>query len=216
MITRLGMAPRLAGTTVEQFQEHWRTAHGDVAGQIPNLRGYVQFHAVLRAGAPVFGYPGFDACSALEFDSVGAMDEGFASPTYQQAVRADEDTFVDKSGFSMALGTRTVVVDGDPGPDALVLLTLRRHHPAATREDLLAALTGPYADAVAAAAPLRYEQLLPTGAQRSGRETAACDAVELRWFPDLAAVTADTGAERALAGVAFGTERLLARPLRVR
>lgn len=58
MITRLGMAPRLERMTYEQFQHHWRTAHADAAGKIPNLKRYVQNHAVLRDGAPIFGFLG--------------------------------------------------------------------------------------------------------------------------------------------------------------
>ena len=215
MITRLGMAPRLPGSSVEQFQHHYRTSHGGVAGQIPNLRAYVQYHAVLVDGRPVFPYPGFDACSTLEFDSIEDMDEGFASETYQTAVRADEDAFIRKAGFSMFLGDRVVVVDGEPGDDAVVLLTLRRHHAAATRADFYEVFGGAYADAVAATGPLRYEQLRGLDIPRTGREVQACDGVELRWFASVDKVTGDTGAETELAGVALGTERLLARPNRV-
>ncbi|MGH2882625.1 MAG: EthD domain-containing protein, partial [Solirubrobacteraceae bacterium] len=67
------MAPRAEGLTFEAAQEHWRTAHGDVASGIPGLRGYVQNHAVLRDGLPLLPYPGFDACSELEFADFDAM-----------------------------------------------------------------------------------------------------------------------------------------------
>ena len=111
MITRLGMAPRLEGMTYEQFQHHWRTAHADAAGKIPNLKRYVQNHAVLRDGAPIFGFPGFDACSELDFESIDAMEEGFASTEYMTNVKKDERSFVEKSRFSSIVGDRLVLID---------------------------------------------------------------------------------------------------------
>jgi hypothetical protein len=73
------MAPRVAGLTFEAAQEHWRTGHGDLASGIPGLQGYVQNHAVLRNGAPLLPYAGFDACSELEFADFDAMWAGFAA-----------------------------------------------------------------------------------------------------------------------------------------
>src|SRR5579884_1157512 len=108
-ITRVGMAPRADGLTVEAAQEHWRTAHGDVASGIPGLRSYVQNHAILRDGLPLLPYPGFDACSELQFDSFDAMRAGFASKHYQSAVRADESNLIDKTRFMMALTRRRVI-----------------------------------------------------------------------------------------------------------
>ena len=39
-LVRVGMAPRAAGMTMAQAQEHWRTTHGDVA---PNGRFNYRF-----------------------------------------------------------------------------------------------------------------------------------------------------------------------------
>ncbi len=116
MITRFGMAPRRADMSIDQFQRHWRTSHADAAGQIPGLRRYTQNHSLLEYGRYLLGYPGFDACSELDFDSVEAMDQGFASETYQTLVRDDEDDFIDKSRFSIVVATPTVQWSstGDP------------------------------------------------------------------------------------------------------
>jgi uncharacterized protein (TIGR02118 family) len=216
MITRFGMAPRRAGLTTEQFLEHWRTAHADAAGKIPNLRSYVQLHPVLIDGRLPLPYTHFDACSMLEFDDIASMDAGFASPTYQGEVRADEDKFVDKTRFSMFLSDRRTIAP--IGEDGVVLATFLRRHPAASEDEFLAAFTGAWADA---AGGNGHEQFLPHG-ERTGRERHAADAVDLRGFATaedaLEWLTAEDGgvaADLALAGHVFGAERLLARPYRV-
>jgi uncharacterized protein (TIGR02118 family) len=191
------MAPRLASMTVEQFQDHWRTSHADAAGQIPGTRRYIQNHAVLEGGALTLPYPGFDACSELDFDSVAAMDEGFASETYQQAVQADEKAFVDKTRFSLVVAEREVVIDG-PDLEGVKLITLYHAHPVAGAEGLQSELHGHRAEAIRAAAPQRHDLLFPLSEAHSG---------ERRFL------TSD--ADWHLSGKAFGAARLLARPLQV-
>src|SRR6185436_17743997 len=97
VIVRIGLAPREADLDYEGFAAHWSGQHGDLAREIPGLRSYVQNHALLRDGEPLLPYPGFDACSELEFDSIEAMDAGFASEHYRQAVVADEHSLIDKA-----------------------------------------------------------------------------------------------------------------------
>lgn len=216
MITRLGMAPRRADMTTAGFLEHWRTSHADAAGQIPFLRRYAQLHPVLVDGVHAFGYPGFDACSELEFGSVEDMDAGFASETYQQAVRDDEEAFVDKRRFSMVLGHRERL-SGERPDGGVRLLSFVRRHPAATPEELDATLLDAYAAVIADDPVVRGHELLrPMGAERPGRERDACDAVDYLDFPDGDTARSWAGSEAAvraglaLAGSVFGVTRLLA------
>lgn len=221
MITRVGMAPRAAGLTYEAFQEHWRSEHAGVAGEIPGLRGYVQNHAVLVDGRPVFPYPGVDACSELEFDDLDGMDAGFASEHYRRTVTADELALVDKTRFAMILSKRRVLSAGEPGPDAVKLLTFVPVDPRSTAEALDELLAGEYRQIVAEAAPVRHEQLLEIPGAHEGRIPALCAAVDVLWFPGvddaLRFVHGEVGhrAGYALAGTAFGLERILARTVRV-
>ena len=217
MITRIGMAPRLPEMTVSRFQEHWRTSHADAAGQIPGTRRYVQNHAVLVGGRMVLPYPGFDACSELDFDSVESMEQGFASETYQTVVRADEKAFVEKSRFSLVIARRTTLIDG-PDLEGVKLLSLYRAHPAAGASALVDTLVGERAPTVAAAAPMRHDVLVPIpGAHRDGRLPAAADAVEIVWFADVDAAMdfLASEADLVLAGRVFGAARLIAKPLEV-
>lgn len=221
-ITRVGMAPRAEGLTFEAAQEHWRTAHGDVASGIPGLQGYVQNHAVLRNGAPLLPYAGFDACSELEFAGFDEMRAGFASEHYQTAVRADERALIDKSRFMLALTRRRVLAGGEPPDGAVKLMSFLRAHPSSSPPALVAALTGAYAEAVQEAEPIRHELLVTEPGAHEPALPPCCDAIDILWFgsPE-AALGALTGilSRRPgwlLAGVAFGAARLIARPIRQR
>jgi uncharacterized protein (TIGR02118 family) len=176
MITRIGMAPRLPHMTPQQALDHWRTSHADAAGAIPGLRRYIQLHPVLRDGRPLLPYPGFDACSLLDFDSVETMDAGFASPTYQSSVRDDEDRFVDKSRFSMALTERTTVA-APPEEGGVVLAQFLRHHASSTPERLHTELMAAARAHTAEAGHVVHLPLPP-----DGRRPDTFDAVELRWY----------------------------------
>lgn len=214
------MAPRVEGLTFEAAQEHWRTAHGDVASGIPGLRRYVQNHALLREGVPLLPYAGFDACSELEFADFDAMRAGFASEHYQTAVRADEMGLIDKSRFMMALTRRRVIAEGEPSDGAVKLMSFLRAHPISSPQALVEALEGPYAEAAQAAEPLRHELLVTEAAEHEPSLPPCCDAIDILWFSSPEdALDALTGvlSERPgwlLAGVAFGAARLIARPIR--
>ena len=69
-------------------------------------------------------YPGFDACSLLQFDSLDSMDAGFSSDLYREKVVPDEAVLVDKSRFSLFLGDARIssVIPGG----TVVLVTLLR------------------------------------------------------------------------------------------
>lgn len=110
MITRVGVAPRKTGWASDAFQEHWAGPHGDVVTHLDELKRYWQNHAILSAnGETVLPWPGFDACSDLDFPSFNAMEAAFAGTAYKQAVKADEDRFVEKSRGGLLLGERHVL-----------------------------------------------------------------------------------------------------------
>ncbi len=213
MITRIGFAPRRPGMSTADFLTHWRNDHADAAGRLPGLRRYVQLHPVFVNGVHAFGYPGFDACSILAFDDVAAMDAAFASPTYRDAVAADEARLVDKRRFGLFLGEGDL---GDvSGPTPCWLVTLLRRHPAVAPDVLVAALRD---DVAVGVEPAGRDVLPALDLDRDGREALAYDAVEVLRFVDEASGLAwSTSLEaqqaaRALAGLTAGTTRLLATP----
>jgi uncharacterized protein (TIGR02118 family) len=209
------MAPRVRGATIDAFQEHWRTSHADAAGQIPNVVRYTQNHSIVEAGRYLLPYPGFDACSELDFESVEAMEEGFASETYRTTVMSDEREFVDKTRFSMLIG-RSVLDEGSGGD--VKLLTLMRAHPTAGVTGLVATLTGRYAETVRGVTRHQVFAIEPAG-HRS--VPASFAAVDILWFDDRPALdawlTSDAWAAATweLAGRASGVAQVAAVPVAV-
>lgn len=215
MIVRIGAAPRRSGLSTARFLAHWRTDHARAASQLPGLRSYVQYHPVLVDGVHVLGYPGFDACSELDFASEAAMDEAFASPAYRDDVAADERVLIDRSRLTLVLAEREVLagVRGDGG--GARVLTFHRRHPAVAADELFAAITGSFAAAVATSTT-GHELLRPLAHARTGRESWSFDAVDelvfasegdaVRWLrsPDA------TRADLTLAGLTAGSTRLVA------
>ena len=221
MVVRFVSAPRVRGLSYEEFQAHWRGEHGAVAGQIPGIRSYVQNHAVLAGGLPLLPYVGFDALAEISFDSVEAMDAGYASEHFQGAVTADEQVLVDKTHLYLLLAERRVLDDRPVPDDAVKLITCLPLEAGASIDDLDAALTGPYRAALSGAPIRRHEQLLEIPGAHEGRVPAFCAAADMLWFDDanaaLAFVTGEIAdrARRELTGRAFGAERIIARQVRI-
>ena len=128
MISRFGCAPRKPDLSIAQFQEHWRTSHAKVIGQLVGLDRYWQNHAVLRDGETILPWPGFDACAQIDAQSMVDMDRAFLSPHYQGAGREDERRFINHTGFGMTLCER-VLADGRVDGSGVRLLTFLRLAP---------------------------------------------------------------------------------------
>lgn len=196
MIVRLGTAPRVDGLDFEGFQRHWRTSHADVVSRMPGLRRYQQFHAVLDGGELLLPYPGFDACSALRFDDVAAMDAAFASSEFLGSVQDDEKEFVDKTRFRGVVGTWVPDAGTDLGADAPVhLLTLLLAEPGTSPQELadhLASTSG----GVAAGS------IVADHALHEGRFTVTADVVRVTAYGDVPSALAGAEATRRAAGAA--------------
>jgi len=220
VITRVFFAARRSDLTTEACLAHWRGYHAAIGAQLPRVRAYVQNHGILAGGRFLLPYPGFDIMPELDWDDLAAMDAAIDSPAHEKDSIDDEANFIDTSRTGYAVTTRRVLMDRAPGPGAVKLITLLRPAPNAPEAALAAALTGPYAMAVAGAGPLRHEALI-TISERPGRPPFCVQAIDLLWFAtpqDAVAWTSSDAAYRAawhLAGVAAGTDRLIARPYRV-
>ncbi|SVD77851.1 uncharacterized protein METZ01_LOCUS430705 [marine metagenome] len=223
MIIRFGMAPRLPEWSFEAFQNYWATSHADAAGAIPGLLAYTQNHSVLVDGKPLLPYPGFDACSELAFESVESMNSGFSSEKYLESVRQDEDAFIDKSRFSLAL-VREQLMTGDlsTAPNSTTkVITAFRHHPSANGNSLTSVICNEVTDSVAEDEPLAQRVLVTDHQAHTGLPPAVLDAVFMAWFSNLDRAQAHlrsanrARAELALAGLVFGRVDLLATEIHV-
>ena len=196
MIVRLGTAPRIGGVDFEAFQRHWRTSHADVVSRMPGLRRYQQFHAVLEDGEPLLPYPGFDACSALRFDTVEAMDAAFASTAFVGSVQEDEKEFVDKTRFRGVVGTWQPDASSDLGVDGPVqLLVLLNAEPGVSPAELAARLVqDPGATGGGA--------IVADHGMHEGRFPVTADVVRVVGHPDVATALRGAEATRRAAGAA--------------
>lgn len=206
--------------TTEACLAHWSGTHSEIGARLPGVRAYVQNHGVLADGRFLLPYPGFDIMPELDWDDLDAMDAAIDSPAHEQDSIDDEANFLDVSRTGYAVTERHVHADGAVREGAVKLITLLRLAPNADRAALAASIIGPYSEAVSRTKPMRHEALL-TFADRDGRPAFAVQAVDMIWFADereaLAWVGSDAQSAAAwqLAGVAFGTERLIARPHKI-
>jgi uncharacterized protein (TIGR02118 family) len=195
VITRVGMAPRAAGLSYEQFASHWRTQHATVASALPGMRAYVQNHAILAGGRPLLPYPGFDACSQLVFDDEAGMEAALATRTPDSELRQDELRMIEPARLMAVIATPETVLEGSALPDSAVkLMTFVRAAPAVdpdalgSRLDATAQATG-----TAGGTILRRERLTAILGASAEATPAWCDAIDVIWF---------AGAEGALAYLA--------------
>lgn len=175
---------------------------------------------MLADGRFLLPYPGFDIMPELQWDEIEAMDEAIDSPVHEQESIDDEAQFIDTSRTGYAVGALQTLIDGAPPTDAVKLITLYRRAPNATLSALAASLLGPYSAVVAGAKPLKHEVIV-TMADREGRPSFSVQAVDIIWFKQPADALAWTTSDKAghaawhLAGIACGSERLIARPQRI-
>lgn len=220
MITRVFFAPRRSGMTTEACLAHWRAEHSAIGAKLPKVRAYVQNHGIIANGRFLLPYPGFDIMPELDWDDLDDMDAAIDSPAHEKDSIDDEANFIDTARTGYAVTMRHVLMDLAPGAGAVKLITLFRRAPGAPEGALAVALTGPYATAVAGVGPLRHEVLISIP-NRAGRPPFGVQAIDILWFAtpqDALAWTSSDAAYRAawhLAGVAAGSERLIARPNRV-
>jgi uncharacterized protein (TIGR02118 family) len=220
MITRVFLAARRADMMTEACLDHWRGHHAAIGATLPKVRSYVQNHGVLDGGRFLLPYPGFDIMPELDWDSLEDMDAAIESPAHEQDSIDDEANFIDTTRTGLLVGNRQVLVDVPPPPDGVKLITFFRRAPSASDSSLHQALTGDYTKAVAGSTAGRHEVLL-TIPDRAGRAPFTAQAIDMQWFEtprDALAWTMSDTYHRALwplSGIAFGSERLIARPNKV-
>jgi hypothetical protein len=221
MITRIFLAARRQDMTTGACLQHWRGHHAAIGARLPRVRAYVQNHGVLDGGRFLLPYPGFDIMPELDWDDLAAMDAAIDSPVHERDSVDDEENFIDTSRTGLAVTTRHVLVDGAAaGAEAVKLITFLRRAPTASEKDFHGALLGAYASAIAGSSPLRHEVLI-TIQDRPNRPPFSAQAIDLLWFTSPREALAWTASEAAhtaawqLSGLAFGAERLIARPYKV-
>jgi EthD domain len=220
MITRLFFGPRRRDMSTEACLAHWRGTHAEIGARLPGVRAYVQNHGVLANGRFLLPYPGFDIMPELDWEDLASMDNAIDSPLHEHDSIDDEANFLDVERTGYAVTTRHVLSGRQPPTTAVKLITLLRRAVNVSSRAFSDALLGPYARAVAHADVVRHETLI-TYPDREGRPGFAVQAADMLWFADprdaLSWIDSDAAADASwnLAGIAFGSERLIARPQKI-
>lgn len=102
---------RRPGTSVDDFQGHWRDRHGPILAAIPGLRRCV-LSATRRSAYTAGRAPVYDGATLMWFDSPDALRAAAGSPAYADAV-ADRVHFL-VPGVPPFIVTREHVIAGGP------------------------------------------------------------------------------------------------------
>ncbi len=99
--------------TQEEFVRYHRETHAALFRSLPEsreyVRRYVQQHPI-EGG--ILGMPErvYDGITELWFDDVEALRKLFGSKSYMDAIRPDEENFLDLGGCSFMVSTENVVM----------------------------------------------------------------------------------------------------------
>lgn len=206
------MAPRRAGLDIEAFQGNWYSKHGPLVARLRNIRRIWQHHAVLREGEPLLAWPGFDACSEMDFDDADAMQAAYSEEHYPRELRQDSRDLVDmdRAGFMLAEREH---ISGVIDTSGVRLTTFMRRAPGRAQAELAAALRA------AEQAPDAHarEMYLAVECDLPNQRLSTFDAVDAQWFetPEQAERYVRSSAARehrhGLAHLARGVERVISR-----
>jgi uncharacterized protein (TIGR02118 family) len=103
---------RRPGTSVDDFQGHWRDRHGPLLAAIPGLRRGV-LSATRRSAYTAGRAPAYDGVTLMWFDSPDALRAAAGSPAYGSVV-ADRAHFLAPGAPPFIVTRQHVIVGGDP------------------------------------------------------------------------------------------------------
>ena len=208
MVIRIGMAARRAGLSIADFQNHWHDRHGPLVARFKGIRRVWQNHALLRNGTPILAWPGFDACSEMEFDDLAAVQLALSDEHYPRELREDSPHLIDMSTSAVTLAER-IHVDGAINLRDIRLLTFMRRAPGCTPAQLNEALRALPKASKARAREIYAPLEVPAPAAN------AYDGVDAQWFETIDQaerylLSEEAGEHRrAVARLVRGTERVI-------
>ena len=100
MVKAIFMASKLPGLTLSEFLVRWEHVHGPLAANVPGLRHYDQYHAVLESYP--MGTNTHDGWSELWFDDVSSLRAAVASPEWAALAEDGATLFAQPIGVGVA------------------------------------------------------------------------------------------------------------------
>ena len=92
----------------DAFRRYWREVHAPIVKRIPQLRRYLQSHAV--AGTPLS--PSFDGAAEAWVDDAASLEALRNSSEYRDGALADEPNFIDMNRVEWLVTRDRVFLDG--------------------------------------------------------------------------------------------------------
>ena len=116
MIKVITCIKRKPGMSVEDFQAYWRTDHAEVVKGLPNLRRYIQSHAL--PGGYRKGELPYDGIAEIWVDDVDTLRANAGGAAYE-AIQRDEENFIDRPNMATIL-TQEYIIKDSPIPKGAV------------------------------------------------------------------------------------------------
>ncbi|SQD97739.1 conserved hypothetical protein [Parafrankia sp. Ea1.12] len=87
IVRTVALLGRKEGMTFQEFDDYWRKVHAPLAARVPGVVRYIQRHVVPdpATGEPDNGF-GIDGLAVLDYESVEAMEAGWATKYGQRAL----------------------------------------------------------------------------------------------------------------------------------
>ncbi|MFC9118920.1 EthD domain-containing protein [Streptomyces sp. NPDC057067] len=119
MIRALGLVPRSAKISPQQFHLHWAIIHSRLAEEVQAIRRYVQFHGTTE-NLGTFAPPSYEGIAEAWFDDIPSLTALATDPYFTEVIKRDEKNFLDHSRDGMFVVAEDVKLEGP---------TLTRGHP---------------------------------------------------------------------------------------
>ena len=183
MIKAITCIKRKPGMGVEDFQAHWRGHHAEVVKGLPNMRRYIQSHALL--GGYRKGDLPWDGIAEIWVDSVDVM-RAWAGSEALAAIERDEENFIDRPNMALILTQEHVIKDGPVPPDAFKNIEFVPRKPGMDVAEFQQCWRGVHGPIAAEIEVIRRYVQSHTlqGAYRDGRQPAM-DGCAITWFDSI-------------------------------
>lgn len=215
MIKVFALIPRRPDVPVDEFHDHWRHPHGDLALRITTMQGYLQSHRLASPGGGLVD-PIYEGIAEVWFEDLATAAGMGEDPNYVEGCHADEPLFIDVDRLAFLMTDQDVLQAGPPvaqdaaGVKLLILL------PAGGGEDAVGRSREQERELGDRLGATRHVLCTPSAEAYADAEPPYGGVREL-WWPDRRALEAGRDAEPAAweALVGSATEALLATEHRV-
>ena len=180
MLKACTLIKRKPGMAVDAFQGYWLGAHSDIVKKLPFVKQYVQSHPLLG------GYRKqdliYDGLAEIWVDDTEAL-RALAYTEAYQAVREDEEKFIDPQGTTLLLTEEHVIKDGiipKNGVKSIELVTRKNGTDAQSFQDYWKNIHGPIASQMPTVQ--RYVQSHTKLAGYKRTPQPKWDGIAITWF----------------------------------